>query len=102
MIAKQFYTLLVLDNLETINTEDVRDFLDEFTEYGKVIITSRIGLGEMEHRYFLQGLSDSDLLQYVNTLLDLYNKTNYLSQEEKVTYTKEELHSNPLAIIFIG
>lgn len=97
-LAKQFNTLLVLDNLETINTEDVRDFLDEFTEYGKVIITSRIGLGEMEHRYFLQGLSDSDLLQYVNTLLDLYNKTNYLSQEEKVTYTKEELHSNPLAI----
>lgn len=97
-IAKQFKTLLVLDNLETINTEEVRDFLDEFTEFGKVIITSRIGLGEMEHRYFLQGLSDDDLMQYVNTLLDLYNKLNYLSQEEKITYAKEELHSNPLAI----
>ena len=97
-IARQFKTLLVLDNLETINTEEIRDFLDEFTEFGKVIITSRIGLGEMEHRYFLQGLSDVDLLQYVNILLELYNKTNYLSEEEKVIYAKEQLHSNPLAI----
>lgn len=97
-LAKQFNTLLVLDNLETINTEDVRDFLDEFTEFGKVIITSRIGLGEMEHRYFLQGLSDRDLMQYVDTLLDLYNRSNYLSIPEKVTYAKDELHSNPLAI----
>lgn len=97
-LTKHFKTLLVLDNLETINTEEVRDFLDEFTEFGKVIITSRIGLGEMEHRYFLQGLSDCDLLQYVNILLELYNKTNYLSEEEKLVYTKDLLHSNPLAI----
>ena len=97
-LTQQFKTLLVLDNLETINTEEIRDFLDEFTEFGKVIITSRIGLGEMEHRYFLQGLSNADLLLYVNTLLSLYNKENFLSQDEKISYAKEELHSNPLAI----
>lgn len=97
-ISKELKTLLVLDNLETINTEEVRDFLDDFSEYGKVIITSRIGLGEMEHRYFLQGLTDKDLMEYVNTLLELYNKTNYLTEEEKISFAKDELHSNPLAI----
>lgn len=97
-ISKEFSTLLVLDNLETINTVEIRDFLDEFSENGKVIITSRIGLGEMEHRYFMSGLSDSDLLSYVDTLLELYNKQNYLTNEEKMNYSKVELHSNPLAI----
>ena len=49
-ISKTYKTLLVLDNLETINTEEIRDFLDEFSEDGKVLITSRIGIGEMEHK----------------------------------------------------
>lgn len=97
-ISKQFNTLLVLDNLETINTEDVRDFLDEFSEDGKVIITSRIGLGEMEHRYFLSGLSDIDLDNYVDVLLALYGKESCFTYKEKQHFSKEELHANPLAI----
>ncbi len=97
-ISKQYNTLLVLDNLETINTEEIRDFLDDFSENGKVLITSRIGIGEMEHRYFLKGLSDSDLQIYLDNLLELYNISNFLSVEEKKLYAKEQLHSNPLAI----
>lgn len=97
-ISKTYKTLLVLDNLETINTEEIRDFLDEFSEDGKVLITSRIGIGEMEHRYFLKGLSDADLTIYLDNLLELYNKSNFLTAKEKKMYAKEQLHSNPLAI----
>lgn len=97
-LSKTFNSLLVLDNLETINTEDIKEFLDNFSENGKVIITSRIGLGEMEHRYFLQGLTDTDLIHYFNTLLELHGKENYFTESEKLFYAKEHLHSNPLAI----
>ncbi len=97
-LSKTFKTLLVLDNLETINTDEIRDFLDDFSEEGKVIITSRIGLGEMEHRYPLHGLSDEDLEAYTETLFQLHNIDNYFSNKERMEYAKRDLHANPLAI----
>ncbi len=97
-LSEDFNILLVLDNLETINSEEVKEFLSRFTENAKVIITSRIGLGEMESRYKLSGLNDSDMLEYFDTLLELYGCKGYFSKEEKLNYAKNELHSNPLAI----
>lgn len=97
-LSEEFNILLVLDNLETINSEEVKAFLSRFTENAKVIITSRIGLGEMETRYKLSGLNDKDILEYFDTLLELYGCTNYFTKEEKLNYAKNELHSNPLAI----
>jgi hypothetical protein len=97
-LAKEFDMLLVLDNLETINTEEIKDFLDRFTEYGKVLITSRIGLGEMEHRFKLGGMSDNDVIQYMNTLLELYGFESLLTEKQKKDIAVNELHSNPLAI----
>lgn len=97
-LGKEFNMLLVLDNLETINTGDIKNFLDEFSEYGKVLITSRIGLGEMEHRYRLGGLCKEDALEYMDTLLELYGFGGMFSDQEKYEIASNELHSNPLAI----
>lgn len=97
-LAQQFEMLLVLDNLETINTEEIKDFLDRFTEYGKVLITSRIGLGEMEHRFKLGGMSDKDVLEYMNILLELYGFEALLTEKQKKDIAVSQLHSNPLAI----
>ena len=97
-LAKNFNTLFVLDNLETLNTADIRDFIDEFSEYGKVLITSRIGLGEMEHRYKLTGLSENDVIAYVDILLELYGYSCLYTEDRKKELFINELHSNPLAI----
>lgn len=97
-LAEEFNMLLVLDNLETINTGEINEFLDEFTEFGKVLITSRIGLGEMEHRYRLGGFCKEDALEYMNTLLDLYGFEGMFSDTEKYNIAANELYSNPLAI----
>ncbi len=97
-LAKQYKTLFILDNLETLNTADVREFIDEFSEYGKVLITSRIGLGEMEHRFRLQGLREEDVLQYADILLKLYGFACYFSDERKKQLFCDHLHANPLAI----
>lgn len=97
-IAQNMNTLFVLDNLETINSSDIRDFIDDFSEYGKVLITSRIGLGEMEHRYKLTGLNESEVIEYVDTLLELYGFDCYYTNDRKKDIFINELHSNPLAI----
>src|SRR5208337_2462221 len=46
-----FKILLVLDNLETVLDEHVRSFLSQITSSSKVLITSRIGLEELEYRF---------------------------------------------------
>lgn len=97
-LAQNFNTLFVLDNLETLNTSDVREFIDDFSEYGKVLITSRIGLGEMEHRYKLQGLKESEVLAYADVLLGLYGYECYFTEERKKELFCDILHANPLAI----
>lgn len=97
-LAKEYNTLLVLDNLETLNTSDIRDFIDDFCEYGKVLITSRIGLGEMEHRYRLKGLNNADVIEYANILLDLYGYESFYTDQEKQHLFCDILHANPLAI----
>lgn len=97
-LAQNFNTLFVLDNLETINTAEIKGFFDEFSEYGKVLITSRIGLGEMEHRYKLNGLGEQDVIDYTNTLLSLYGFECLYTNEQRKQIFQEELHSNPLAI----
>lgn len=97
-LAKEFNMLLVLDNLETINTDDIKEFLDRFTEYGKVLITSRIGLGEMEHRYRLGGLAEDDVMEYMNILLELYGFEAMMTEEKKRDIAIKQLYANPLAI----
>ncbi|MGN1267987.1 MAG: NB-ARC domain-containing protein [Candidatus Aphodocola sp.] len=96
--AKNFKTILVLDNLETINTKDIKDFIFEFSKYGKIIITSRIGLGELEYRYELNGLAEAESLKYMQALLDYYGLNKILTNNEIKMIASEQLYSNPLTI----
>jgi LuxR family transcriptional regulator, glucitol operon activator len=48
--------LLVIDNLETLTLEDVRPLLESIPTGSKILLTSRIGLGELELRYKLDQL----------------------------------------------
>ena len=62
-LAKQFNTLLVLDNLETINHQEIFPFIEEFCNYGKILITSRVSLGELEKRYDLPHMIKNDSIE---------------------------------------
>jgi len=48
--------LLAIDNLETISPDLIRPLLSEVPTGSKVVITSRVGLGELELRYSLDPL----------------------------------------------
>lgn len=96
---REFNVLLVLDNLETINNEDINQFIKEIPENSKVLITSRHGLGELEYRYTLQGMNNKDATVYFRELskyygLDLHKRTD--SQINGII--TKHLYSNPLSI----
>ncbi|WP_369203097.1 NB-ARC domain-containing protein [Streptomyces sp. PU-14G] len=62
-----FRVLLILDNLETVLDQRLRDFLLELPMGSKVIITSRIGLG-IENPVALSPLSDHDATRLLYAL----------------------------------
>lgn len=94
-----FNVLLVLDNLETINNEDINSFLKQIPENSKVVITSRHGLGELEYRYVLDGMSPLDSVLYFRELSKYYGLDIYKKSDEEINrLVLDHLYSNPLSI----
>lgn len=96
---KEFKTLLVIDNLETLNDEDISDFLKSIPEKSKVLITSRVGIGELEYRHKLEGLKKPDALSYFRELSKYYGlKIHERNDEQLNALITNKLFSNPLSI----
>ncbi|NEB73779.1 AAA family ATPase [Streptomyces sp. SID14478] len=64
---EHFRVLLILDNLETVLDQRLRDFLLDLPMGSKVMVTSRIGLG-IENPVALSPLSDHDATRLLYTL----------------------------------
>lgn len=94
-----FKTLLVIDNLETINDEDISHFIKSIPKESKVLITSRTGLGELEYRYKLEGMNKSDSIQYYRELSKYYGVELHKRSDNEINRIVENvLYSNPLSI----
>jgi LuxR family transcriptional regulator, glucitol operon activator len=63
-----FKILLILDNLETVLDDRVRDFLERLPHGSKVLITSRIGLGAYDRPLKLQPMDEPEAIQYLRAL----------------------------------
>ncbi len=50
--------IIAIDNLETISTGPLRELLLKVPAQSKILLTSRVGIGEFEARYPLQGLEE--------------------------------------------
>ena len=95
----EFKILLVLDNFETINSESVRNFLENIPVGSKVVITSRIGVGEFETRNTLNGFNKKERVAYITRLAQNYKLYDILKLgTEQMNEICERLYSNPLAI----
>ncbi|HAS6338394.1 TPA: ATP-binding protein [Vibrio vulnificus] len=96
---REFKVLLCIDNLETISTSKIRHFLANIPNGSKVLITTRMALGELEFRYKLDKLdkrSSVNLIRNMSKILnvsDLVKKNN--SQLENLCV---KLFNNPLLI----
>jgi len=94
-----FKTLLIIDNLETIQSEEVRNFIREAQTKCNILITSRIGLGELEYPRKLQGLSESESAKLIREIARIRNSDTLLKLPQKtLVEISSKLYFNPLAI----
>ncbi len=72
----EFRILLVLDNLETVLDDRIRDFLGRLPVGSKVLITSRIGIGAYEYPVKLQPMDEGDAIQLLRALAKIRGVTS--------------------------
>lgn len=96
---EEFKILLCIDNLETISSNEVREFLANIPQQSKILITTRMGLGEIEYRYKLDKLDDKPSAQLMRSLSKLLNiESLYSKRQEDVIAICKGLYNNPLLI----
>jgi len=96
---KVFNVLLIIDNLETIHNEEIRDFIRDAQQYCKIIITSRIGLGELEYPRRLKGFSEIEATRLIKEIAKIRNSDILLQLDQKsLVDISKKLYFNPLAI----
>ncbi|MCT3801585.1 hypothetical protein HZP90_07695 [Elizabethkingia anophelis] len=96
---KFFKTLLIIDNLETIQSQEVRDFIREAQTRCNILITSRIGLGELEYPRKLNGLSESESARLIREIAKIRNSETLLRlPQATLVDISSKLYFNPLAI----
>ncbi|MEZ4907980.1 MAG: NB-ARC domain-containing protein [Saprospiraceae bacterium] len=94
-----FKTLIIIDNLETIHNEEVRDFIRKAQVKCHILITSRIGLGELEFPRKLKGLSESESSKLIREIARIRNSETLIKlPQATLTDISEKLYYNPLAL----
>jgi tetratricopeptide (TPR) repeat protein/cold shock CspA family protein len=98
-ILEGLNVLIVLDNLETINSTNFLDLYEMLPDTVSFLVTSRVGIGEVERRYPLVPLPEKDS---VRLLTDLVNRRNVAALRSISFDTRIEvinrLRRSPLAI----
>ena len=90
--------LLVIDNLETLGLK-IRELAVGMPRDSKLLLTSRVGLGEIELRYEMPNLSPKDAGKLLRNLGVAYNYTDVARLDHSlVTEYCNKLHHNPLLI----
>jgi LuxR family glucitol operon transcriptional activator len=65
---REFKILLVLDNLETVLDDNIREFLRELPQGSKVLITSRISVGALDYPYHMNPLDKDESVRLLRAL----------------------------------
>ena len=93
-------TLLIIDNLETLDrNSDINSLFEDIPQESKILITSRIGIGNYEQTYHLEKLSENDAMTYFRKLCNIYNVSCLQRQkEQQIKNYLTSLSNNPLAI----
>ena len=91
-----FKILLIIDNLETVIDENLKSFLGRFSSRdSKILITSRIGIGDFERRFALSHLDERDAVTLLRALSKV-RKVEHLtrcSNSQLLSYCKKLLNS---------
>jgi len=94
-----FNILLCIDNLETISSKEIRNFLANIPNASKILITTRMGLGEIEYRYKLDKLDDKPSISLMRSMSRLLNvEILYTKKQGAIKQLCKRLYNNPLLI----
>lgn len=94
-----FKTLIIIDNLETIQSEEVRDFIRKAQTKCNIVITSRIGLGELEYPRTLNGLTENECAKLIREIARIRNSDILLKiPQNTLADIASKLYYNPLAL----
>lgn len=94
-----FKTLIIIDNLETIHNEEIRDFIRKAQVKCNILITSRIGLGELEFPRKLNGLTENEASKLIREIARIRNSETLMKLPSKtLVEISEKLYFNPLAL----
>jgi len=94
-----FKTLIIIDNLETIQSEEVRNFIRNAQTKCNIVITSRIGLGELEYPRTLSGLSESECAKLIREIARMRNSDILMKLPQSTLIDiATKLYFNPLAL----
>lgn len=96
---REFKVLLAIDNLETLQAEKLRELYTNVPSGSKILITSRVGLGEVEVRYALGSLTPTDSAILFRSFARFLNRRKLAGADEKLILRYcDRLHNNPLLI----
>jgi LuxR family glucitol operon transcriptional activator len=91
-----FRIFLVLDNLETVLDERLRNFLARLPQGSKVLITSRVGVGAYEHPLKLDPLTNHEAVQLLRALTKSRGLHRLLNVSNKIVSGYcEQMKNNP-------
>jgi tetratricopeptide (TPR) repeat protein len=98
-ILKENRCLLIVDNLETIDDENIKDFIIDvnFPIESKVLITSRKRLGQVERIVYLERFSQEETGSYIKSRLEEKGYKD-LCSEELINDIHNKTGGIPLAI----
>jgi LuxR family glucitol operon transcriptional activator len=98
-VLSQLRVLVAIDNIETIDREALRPLLMEIPVGSKLILTSRIGIGEIEVRFPLDPLTATDAVNLFRRTALLFGIDSLYTRDREVLEKYcERLYFNPLAI----
>lgn len=94
-----FKALIIIDNLETIQSEEVRSFIRKAQTKCNIVITSRIGLGELEYPRTLSGLSENECAKLIREIARVRNSELLMKlPQNTLIEIASKLYYNPLAL----
>lgn len=98
-LLNTFKILLIIDNLETVLDNHLKDVLSDLPFGSKVLITTRIGLGAFEYPVQLEGLSDPEAVQLLRATAEVRGcaRLTKVSNEKLATFCRR-MRNNPLHI----
>ena len=91
--------LLVIDNIETVSGNEIIELYDKLSGSVQFLLTSRVGLGQLERRFELKRLSEK-AGRHLFRVLVRYRNVTQLAQltDEEVDDVLSKLRYSPLAI----